>query len=274
MKRLKHNKKRNTAFLYETLIKELTKSVVEKDIDKKEKLNSLIKECFSKGSILFKELSLYRALYETENLESKTAEKLLEEVKKIHFSLDKEKLFESQSVLIKKMNMILSKGVYSNFVPNYKNLATIYQVFNEETPIKKRILMEEGIIKSLTGKSSDTKDEMKPIDNIVYSSFVEKFNKEYIDKLLPEQKNLLNKYITSFMDNGLELKVYLNEEIGNLKNELKNSISIQEISSDPEMTEKTNRVLQMLEEFKTVQVDKLMVQKVLKIQNLIQEIKN
>ena len=40
------------------------------------------------------------------------------------------------------------------------------------------------------------------------------------------------------------------------------------------MTEKTNRVLQMLEEFKTVQVDKLMVQKVLKIQNLIQEIKN
>ena len=43
--RLKHNKKRNTAFLYETLIKELTKSVVEKDIDKKEKLNSLIKEC-------------------------------------------------------------------------------------------------------------------------------------------------------------------------------------------------------------------------------------
>jgi hypothetical protein len=273
MKKIKHNKKRNTAFLYETLIKELTKSVVEKNIEKKEKLSSLIKECFAKGTILFKELGLYRALYETQDLESKTAEKLLGEAKRIHASLNKTKLFEAQSVLIKKMNTILSKGVYSNFVPNYKSLATIYQVFNEETPVKKRILMEEGIINSLTSSTSNTKEEMKPIDNLVYNSFVEKFNKEYIGKLLPEQKNLLNKYITSFMDNGLELKIYLNEEIGKLKEELQNSINIQEISSDVEMKEKANKVLQMLDGFKSTKINKSLVQKVLKVQDLLQEIK-
>jgi hypothetical protein len=274
MKKLRHNKKRNTAFLYETLIKELTKSVVQKDMEKKEKLSSLIKECFAKGSTLFKELNLYRALYETQNLEPKTAEKLLEEVKRLHANLDKTKLFEAQSTLINKMNVILTKGVYSNFVPNYKNLATIYQVFNEETPVKKRILMEEGIVVSLTSKTSCTKEEMKPIDNIVYNSFVEKFNKEYVGKLLPEQKNLLNKYITSFLDNGLELKVYLNEEIGKLKEALQNSINIEEISSDSEMTEKTNKVLQMLEGFKSTKVNKALVQKVLKVQGLLQEIKS
>jgi len=36
--KMKHNKKRNTAFLYECLIKELTKTIVRKEIDKKEKI--------------------------------------------------------------------------------------------------------------------------------------------------------------------------------------------------------------------------------------------
>ena len=31
---MKHNKKRNTAFLYEALVQELTKSVVEKNVEK------------------------------------------------------------------------------------------------------------------------------------------------------------------------------------------------------------------------------------------------
>ena len=35
---MKHNKKRNTAFLYECLIKELTKSIVRKDETRKQKI--------------------------------------------------------------------------------------------------------------------------------------------------------------------------------------------------------------------------------------------
>tara|TARA_Y100000034_G_scaffold11995_1_gene12561 strand:- start:176 stop:997 length:822 start_codon:yes stop_codon:yes gene_type:complete len=272
--KLRHNKKRNTAFLYETLIKELTKSVVEKNLKRKAELQSLVKEAFNKNTVLSKELSLYRTLYETSNLATKTAEKLLQEVKRQHANIDKKKLFEEQSSLISKMNKILSKGVYSNFVPNFKSLATIYQVFNEETPIKKRILMEEGILGTLTNKISAAKENLKPIDNIVYNTFVDKFNQEYVGKLLSEQKTLLNKYITSFLDNGIELKVYLNEEIGRLKKELNSSISMEEISSDSEMTGKTKKVLKMLEEFKSIRVDKSLVQKVLKIQDLVQEIKS
>ena len=33
--KLKHNKKRNTAFLYEALVKEITKAVMDKDVEKK-----------------------------------------------------------------------------------------------------------------------------------------------------------------------------------------------------------------------------------------------
>ena len=39
--KMKHNKKRNTAFLYESLIKELTKSLVNKDEEKKQQIIKL-----------------------------------------------------------------------------------------------------------------------------------------------------------------------------------------------------------------------------------------
>ena len=61
---------------------------------------------------------------------------------------------------------------------------------------------------------------MVPIDNI-YKSFVKRFNQEYSDKLLPSQKELLNKFVTSFHNNGLELKNYLNEEVGRLRKSCK-----------------------------------------------------
>ena len=60
--------------------------------------------------------------------------------------------------------------------------------------------------------------------NIVYNTFVKKFNEEYSNKLLEEQKDLLFKYIFGFSDNGISLKVSLNEEIDRLKKEMKKHI--------------------------------------------------
>ena len=34
-RKIKHNKKRNTAFLYEVLVREITKSIITKDLQKK-----------------------------------------------------------------------------------------------------------------------------------------------------------------------------------------------------------------------------------------------
>jgi len=56
--KFRHNKKRNTAFLYEALVKELTKAIVNKDIKKKNALVSMLKENFSTGKVLQKELEL------------------------------------------------------------------------------------------------------------------------------------------------------------------------------------------------------------------------
>ena len=77
MTKQKHNKKRNTAFLYEALVREMTKAVVSKDKERKNKIVDILKESFSSSKILGKELSLYQTLLESTNLNSVTAEKLL-----------------------------------------------------------------------------------------------------------------------------------------------------------------------------------------------------
>ena len=46
--KLKHNKKRNTAFLFESLTKELTKAIVAKDEKRKALVLSIIKEHFNR----------------------------------------------------------------------------------------------------------------------------------------------------------------------------------------------------------------------------------
>ena len=101
--KLKHNKKRNTAFVYESLVREMTKAIVEKNLELKDDIVSIIKEHFTKNSLLYRELKLYKTICETYDLEPHTAEKLVYEIRKEHTKLDKQILFTEQSILIKKI---------------------------------------------------------------------------------------------------------------------------------------------------------------------------
>ena len=47
---MKHNKKRNTAFLYECLVKELTKAIVREDKKRQFITKKVIKQFFNKNS--------------------------------------------------------------------------------------------------------------------------------------------------------------------------------------------------------------------------------
>jgi len=271
--KVKHNKKRNTAFLYDVLVKELTKTIIDKDVAHRKTVTSLLKEYFSHKSILGKELECYKTLLETTGLELHVAEKLLYETKVARSRLDSKKIFDSQTRIINKINTLLSKESWNTFVPNFKSLATISTIFNIDAPVKKRILYEDTIIKSMNLEKQSEKTNLQSIDNIVYRSFVKSYNEQYSD-LIKEQKNLLGKYISSFSDNGLELRVYLNEEIGRLKEIIKKALSLEEIYTDDLMVEKTKDVLNILESYKDCEPSKEMISKVLKIQSLVQEIKS
>jgi len=271
--KFKHNKKRNTAFLFEALIRELTRASLDENLERKNTIISIIKEHFNKDSILAKELNLYKALNEDIDMTPAFAEKLLYEVKLDYQSMNRKKVFDAQSSLINEINKKLSKNIFSNFVPNYKNLATIYQILNpDNTPPKARILLEDELIKSITSKNKLNENKMKPVDKLTMNVFVKKFNNQYSNTLLKEQQNLLKRYVTSFTDNGLELKIYLNEEVTRLKKTLRESLTHKSIQNDMEVKEKTEQVLNIIDGFRKRKVDSRMVETILKIQGLVREI--
>ena len=270
MAKFKHNKKRNSAFLYEVLIQELTKAVLSKDVDQQNQIVSLVKESFSRNTVMYHELKLYRAVTHTKDVNVSTAEKILSEAKFRHSQLDKKSLITEQNMVARKIRKFLSNEAFSNFVPSYKDLASVAQIFNNKSSIKAKVLLENELVEKMSSGKSEEK--MVPMDNIIFKSFVKRFNEEYGGKLLQEQKTLLNKFISSFNDNGVELKVYLNEEVGRLKKELKDSFSREEFQSDDQMLEGANKVLSTLDSYHSAKPNKEMVEEVIKIQGLVKEI--
>ena len=270
--KLKHNKKRNTAFLYEVLIRHLTKSILEQNEDNKNKVSEIIKKYFRKGSLLREELEIYKLVITDERHGYHVAEKLIFEAKKAFVQMDKERLFQEQTAVIRAINVALGKGAYSVFVPNYKSLATVQQIFNDQTPIKTRVLLEAKIIHNLCDEKSVEESKMSSVNNIVYKTFVKNFNKQYGGILLEEQKDLLGKYINSFSDNGIDLKIYLSEEVCRLRSLVEASLKKEEVLLQEEATEKIKEVLSVIDGFKQQEVNEEMVEKILKIQSLVKEI--
>ena len=264
--RLKHNKKRNTAFVYEALVRELTESVVKNNKNKQNKIVSIIKDHFTTDSILKKELDLYKSIYETRHIEKNTAEKIMGQVKYEHNSLDKRKLFQEQSALINKINRTLSNKLYSNFVPNYKTIASVYSIFQDALPVKDRVLLEENIVEQMSASLDANVETQVPIDSLVFGSFVKNFNEEYSNSLTENQKTLLTKYISSFSDNALELKVYLNEEVGRIKS------TLLELKEKENFKEKISKVYDIIDNIKDKAIDTEILEVVLNAQQLIEEI--
>jgi hypothetical protein len=269
--RLKHNKKRNTAFVYEALVRELTKSAIKNDKNKMKIIKGIIKEHFAKDSSLKQELKVFKPLYETHGLERDLAEKMIIEAKIAYSKISKKEVFREQSSLIRVINKTLGTSVFANFVPNYKNLASIYSMFNDSIGIKDKVLLEGKVVEALT-KEPEKKETKDPIDNLVYKSFVKRFNERYQNKLNESQKTLLTKYVTSFVDGGLELKIIMNEEIGTLKEKIRSMESHSAVSSDKEMEAKTGKVLSLLESYRDKEIDIVMIEEVLKIQSLVEEL--
>ena len=270
--KIKHNIKRNTAFVYEALVREATVAILKEDVERKEKAVSIIKKHFHSQSILRQDLDCYRSLYENQSLDEKTSQKILNEVRMQKHMLDPTGLFKQQTELIHDINKELTPEVFNNFVPNYKALATIDQMFSTKTSPKNRVILEVEIVKGMT--TTPQSAEQPAVDNVTFRTFVGKFNDKYQNGLLQEQKDLLTRYITSFSDNSLELKMYLNTEISRLKTKLAEAVNVDEISNDNDMLEKTNKIVKKLESFSKSDINENVLMTVLKTQSLVEEIYN
>jgi len=268
--KIKHNKKRNTAFVYEALLREATVAVMRKDPKRRDGALALITKHFGSSSLLKQDLECYRSLYENQGLPAPIAEKIMREAKIANRLIDPEGLFKQQTELINDVNKTVSPQAFNNFVPNYKTLASIAQIFSGKASPKDSVILEGQLIHNMTQET--TPGPVDPVDNIVYETFVKKFNTKYEDTLLEEQKELLSHYITSFTDNAVALKTFLNEEITRLKQRLEESKTTQELQNDPDMSEKADQIIDKLNSFSNSQIDESVLSTVIKTQQLVKEI--
>lgn len=262
--KVKHNKKRNTAFLYETLVRELTKTIVNKNEHRKNIILSILKEHFNKNSILHRELDVYKSLYETKGVDQEIANKMIQEAKRVYFSLNSQDIFNQQTQVINKMNKQLEPSVFSNFLSNYKDLATISQLFDDNVSIKHRVLLEQQVIDIISKKEIKQEEKMRPIDNLIYKQIIKKFNEKYSESLLEEQKVLFSKYILSYADNNTDFLVHLNEEVARIRTVINQSSNLNEADKE--------KLLQKIDEVKSRPVDKQIIESVLNFQALIKEL--
>ena len=124
--------------------------------------------------------------------------------------------------------------------------------------------MENVVVQYMSSKPEQINEEKK-INNATMKIFSSKFNNHY-EGLLEEQRVLLSKYITSFKDNGLELKIYLNDELGRIKE------SVSRASFEGEVKEKMNQVVSMIDGFKGELISEDMLKQIMKMQKLAREI--
>ncbi len=266
----RHNKKRNTAFVFEALSREATVAIIKGDQERKQKVVSIVRKHFTGDSLLKKDLECYRSLYENQNLDETTSKKIVEAVMAAKRLIDPDRLFKQQTEIINDINKELSPATFNNFVPNYKSLATIAKMFNTNSP-KQKVMLEGKILEGMVSGVDTT--PLEPMDSITFRTFTKKFNAKYGDSLLQEQRELLNHYISSFSHDDLETKIYLNREIASLKQSLSEAVDIEHIANDSEMVRKTNAVRERLESLsKETSLNESTLLTIMRTQELVKEI--
>jgi len=235
MKKIKHSKFKNTGFIFELLVRQITAEVMSSSKSVAEKL---LKEHFNSKQELSKELKLYQYLInEKYNSESK-AEQFINTILEARKKIDEKKLTKEKYNLIKEIKETYNLDEFiKSPISNYKTLASIYKIFEtvvtdtqyEPTDIvSARFTIAENIINSsIQNKEIKIKDavleEYRKQDDdlraVSYKLLVESFNNKY-KNLTDEQKGLLREYINNINNTG-KLNEYVSNEVTNLVTALK-----------------------------------------------------
>jgi len=267
--KLSHNKKRNTGFIFEVLIRELSKATMHEDKLRKDSVLTILKSYFAKNKPLKKDLEIYNSFSDVKSLPKETIEKIVVEAKKQFTKLDREYIFKEQTKLINRINKTLGQKIWENFIPNYKNLASINQILQQKMNPQKQVIFEDKLVESLTATATE-KTVFPKVNNLAMKSFIEKFNNQYSDTLNENQREFLNKYIVSHAGDSVEFKSYIYEEIDKLKSFLENNKD----KYDKQTPKKIDKVLERITSYKNKRLDKTLIFEILRIQTLVSELKN
>jgi hypothetical protein len=235
MKKIKHSKFKNTGFIFELLVRQITAEIISSN---KSVAETILKENFNGKKELSKELKLYQYLInEKYNSESK-ADQFINTILEARKRLDEKKLMKEKYNLIKEIKEKYNIDEFvKSPVSNYKVLASIYKLFEVVTTdeqyeptdiVSSRFTIAENIINtSIQNKDQKIKDAVleqykkqdEDLRAVSYKLLVESFNNKY-KNLSVEQKGLLREYINNINNTG-KLNEYVSNEVSKLVENLK-----------------------------------------------------
>ena len=231
-RKLKHSKIKNTGILFELLTRQITADVL---AGKSTKSVSIVKKYFNEKTELGKEFELYKILSEKHYQSENRASHLLEAVVKSRQKLSNSTLRREKYNLIKEIKENYNvTDFFNGRIPNYRILASIYNVFQSETSDiefkpddvvnSKFTVLEHITSKKVTSKEIKEKvineygKSDKDLRLLAYEILVDKFNNKY-KNLNESQRNLLKNYINN-VSNTNSLKDFVDNEVVAIKKEL------------------------------------------------------
>ena len=226
--KVKHSKYKNTGILFELLTRQLTSDTIAGN--NPQSLN-ILKKYFNSKTELLKEYKIYHTIatkkYDSESKANILIDTLVEAYKR----LNKSKLRREKYNLIKEIkNTYNVTNFFNSKINNYKIMASIYNLFESKYITPDSLLKSKlTLLENITGKKNINKKSKKSImENLknsdkdtrllTYKVLLEKFNTKY-SGLANNQKILLKEYVNC-VSNSPALKIYINEEIKNVKKSL------------------------------------------------------
>ena len=224
--KVKHSKYKNTGILFELLTRQLTSDTISNSTPK---ALSIIKKYFSGNSTLLQEYKIYHTFINKKFKKESNATLLINTLIEAHNKLNKSQLKKEKYNLIKEI-----KDTYdiNNFfkakISNYKIMASIFNLLENKdssplSMVNSKVTLLEYITETKPKQKTNTvlenyNKQDKDTRLLAYKVLLEKFNNKY-KGLGNNQKTLLKEYVNS-VTNSPVLKVYINEEIKNVKKQL------------------------------------------------------
>lgn len=280
MKKLKHSKYKNTGILFEILVRKLTSETLSSN---KTITVDIIKKYFGRNTELAKELQLYNALSKEQQFKTDAQGfDYIRMIKESYKKLNQTTLKRQKYNLVKEIS---EKFVFNDIakihIPNYKNMASIYMLFEyEETDNPKQlmecknVILNTGLIVERAHVKQDVllesyQSQPKDIRLLAYKLLIDKFNEKY--SILDEsQKQLLNKYITNVNDTTA-LKQYVEQVIPKIKTELYNQSKLVSDTATKIKVRKLSEMLCTVDNMKTIKESHIL--SLLRYYDLLKELK-
>lgn len=218
----------------------LTRQITSDILEGKEESSAtkILREYFGGDTEISKELELYRILMNETFQTEERAKDFLQEVVETRKNLDYDQLHEEKYNIIGDIkDHYPLKEFFKSRVDNYRELASVYKVFkalSEEDDVEYEpqdlVRSKYTIVEHVTNEDVEVEEktkseieetfeeESRDLRLLAQKVMIEKFNKKY-GKLLPEQKELLRKYINN-ISNTNNLREDVDARVEELKDEL------------------------------------------------------